>query len=64
MLVGGIGPVPTPPLMAWLSLVPPLPALLVSALLPGPSLIEALLHASWESLVAPLYLGFIPTILA
>ena len=35
------------PLMAWLSLVPPLPALLVSVLLdPGPSLIGAIAEAS------------------
>jgi O-acetylserine/cysteine efflux transporter len=64
VLVKRIGPAPMLPLMAWLSLVPPLPALLVSALIPGPSLIEALLHASWESLAALLYLGFIATILA
>jgi O-acetylserine/cysteine efflux transporter len=64
VLVKRIGALPMLPLMAWLSLVPPLPALLVSALLPGPSLIEALLHASWESLAALLYLGFVATILA
>jgi O-acetylserine/cysteine efflux transporter len=64
VLVKRIGAVPMLPLMAWLSLVPPIPALLVSALLPGPSLVEALLHASWESLAALLYLGFVATILA
>ena len=64
VLVKRIGPAPMLPLMAWLSLVPPVPGLLIAALLPGPSLIEALLHASWQSLVALLYLGFIATIMA
>jgi O-acetylserine/cysteine efflux transporter len=64
VLVKRIGPVPMLPLMAWLSLVPPIPALLVSAVLPGPSLIDALRRASFLSLAALLYLGFIATILA
>jgi O-acetylserine/cysteine efflux transporter len=50
--------------MAWLSLIPPIPALLISAVLPGPSLFEALLRASFLSLAAVLYLGFIATVLA
>jgi O-acetylserine/cysteine efflux transporter len=64
VLIKRIGPVPMLPLMAWLSLVPPIPALLVSGLLPGPSIIEALWGASFVSLAALLYLGFVATILA
>ncbi len=64
VLVKRIGPVPMLPLMAWLSLVPPIPALLVSALLPGPGLAEALVHASARSFAAVLYLGVVATILA
>jgi O-acetylserine/cysteine efflux transporter len=64
VLVKRIGPIPMRPLMAWLSLIPPIPALLISAVLPGPSLFEALLRASFLSLAAVLYLGFIATVLA
>ncbi|MBV8850975.1 MAG: EamA family transporter [Methylobacteriaceae bacterium] len=64
VLVKRIGPVPMLPLMAWLSLVPPIPAMFISALLPGPSLFEALRGASLLSLAAVLYLGLIATMLA
>jgi O-acetylserine/cysteine efflux transporter len=64
VLVKRIGPVPMLPLMAWLSLIPPIPALLVSALLPGPSISDALLGASLRSLSAVVYLGLIATVLA
>jgi O-acetylserine/cysteine efflux transporter len=52
-------------LMAWLSLMPPIPALAVSAVYDHePFLVPQLLHASWASLVAALYLGAIATTLA
>jgi O-acetylserine/cysteine efflux transporter len=53
------------PFMAWLSLVPPLPALLVSSVYdPNPSLVSAVLSASWLSLTAVVYLGAVATTLA
>jgi O-acetylserine/cysteine efflux transporter len=54
--------VPIFPLVIWCSLVPPLPALLLSALADGQSLIAALAHASWLSLAAAIYLGTMATI--
>jgi len=52
-------------LTAWLSLVPPIPALAVAAVYDQqPFLVPQLLHASWASLVAALYLGAIATTLA
>ena len=65
VLVKRIGNVPMLPLMAWLSLIPPLPALLVSALYDEQgSLPAALAHASWSSIAAAIYLGAIATTLA
>jgi O-acetylserine/cysteine efflux transporter len=65
VLVKGVGTVPMAPLMAWLSLVPPLPALLVAAIddqrVP---LWHTLASASWPSLAAALYLGAVATSLA
>ena len=65
VLVKRVGNVPMLPLMAWLSLVPPLPALLVSAVhderLP---LWGALAAASWSSIAAAVYLGAVATSLA
>ena len=54
------------PLMAWLSLVPPLPSLVVAWLLypTGPSLPTAIIHASYESLLAILYIGVVATVIA
>jgi O-acetylserine/cysteine efflux transporter len=65
VLVKRIGPgVPALPLVVWLSLVPPLPALLVAQLgSAGPSLTQAVAGASWASLLAVLYLGTISTVL-
>jgi O-acetylserine/cysteine efflux transporter len=54
--------VPIFPLVIWCCLVPPLPALLLSALTDSESLIAALSHASWLSLAAVLYLGTMATI--
>lgn len=53
------------PLMAWASLVPPLPAYLISAVLDGPgALFTALEHASWSGLAAPIFLGLFASVLA
>lgn len=52
-------------LMVWASLVPPLPALALSAILDGPaSLMHALAGASWLALSAPIYLGLLASVLA
>ncbi len=65
VLVKRIGSVPMFPLMAWLSLVPPLPALALSALYDdNASLLEGLAAASWSSITAAIYLGAIATTLA
>lgn len=53
------------PLMVWLSLIPPLPALLLSFLLgDSPSLLAAVASASWLSIGATLYLGLLATVSA
>jgi O-acetylserine/cysteine efflux transporter len=54
------------PLVAWLSLVPPLPSSLASWLLDpaGPSLPSAVVHSSRESLLAVLYIGAVATVVA
>ena len=58
VLVKRLPPVDTLHLMVWLSLVPPLPSLLLSAALDGPrALAAALASASWLALGAALYLG-------
>jgi O-acetylserine/cysteine efflux transporter len=52
-------------LVAWLSLVPPIPALAVAAVYDQQLLIiPPRLHVSWRSLAAALYLGAIATTLA
>ncbi len=49
-------------LVAWASLVPPVPALLLDAFdTTHPSLLDALSHASWLSLGSALYLGAVAT---
>lgn len=53
------------PLMVWLSLVPPLPALAISAFADDPlSLPAAVASASWLSIAAALYMGFVATVFA
>ncbi len=65
VLLKRIGQVPMFQLMAWLALVPPLPALALSGLYdPNPSLIDGLARASWSSIAAAVYLGVIATTLA
>jgi O-acetylserine/cysteine efflux transporter len=65
VLVKRLPPVDTLRLMVWLSLVPPLPSLLLTVLLDGPrALGTALPAASWLGLGSVLYLGLIATVLA
>ena len=65
VLVKRTGDTPMFALVAWLSLVPPIPALAVAAVYDQqPFLIAQLLAASWTSLAAALYLGAIATTLA
>lgn len=65
VLVKRMGTLPVFSLVVWLSLIPPIPALLVSRLDHGvPSLWHALLGASWTSIVAVVYLGAVATVLA
>jgi O-acetylserine/cysteine efflux transporter len=66
VLVKRLPPVDTLHLMVWLSLVPPLPSLALSALLEGPGALwrSALPGASWLGLGATLYLGLVATVLA
>jgi O-acetylserine/cysteine efflux transporter len=53
------------PLVVWASLVPPLPALVLSLAVDGPAaMLTALAHASTTALVAALYLGAIATVAA
>jgi O-acetylserine/cysteine efflux transporter len=65
ILVKRIRDVPVFSLMAWCSLVVPLPMLAVSwAVDPQPSLPQAIAHASWISLGVALYLGLPSTLFA
>jgi O-acetylserine/cysteine efflux transporter len=51
------------PLVVWASLVPPIPALLLSACLDDrPGLLDAVAHASWSSIAAVFYLGGVATL--
>jgi O-acetylserine/cysteine efflux transporter len=51
--------VPMFPLVIWCSLVPPLPALLLSSIYDQQSVVEAAVNASWLSIGALLYSGFL-----
>lgn len=65
ILLKTVGPMPMLPLIAWLCLVPPLPALLVSVIAEGGwTLPAALAAASWPSLAMVIYLGAMSTTLA
>jgi O-acetylserine/cysteine efflux transporter len=65
LLVKRTGDTPAFSLMAWCSLAVPLPMLAVSwAVDPQPSLVRAILHASWTSLAVALYLGLPSTLIA
>ena len=62
VLVKRTADVPVFPLVVWASLVPPLPALLLSAIYDGHApIIGALADASWVSLGAVVYLGTLAT---
>ncbi|MGH7036877.1 MAG: EamA family transporter [Stellaceae bacterium] len=63
ILVKRLPSVPVLSLVVWASLIPPLPALLVSALEDQTSLPAALAGASWLGLGAVLYLGLLATVL-
>lgn len=65
ILVKRVGDVQMFPLMVWLSLVPPFPALMVSLTFDtDQSFVDALVGASWTSIAAAIYLGAIATIFA
>jgi O-acetylserine/cysteine efflux transporter len=65
ILVKRTAGVPVFPLMAWCSLVAPLPVLVVSYVVdPQPSLIGAVMDASWRSIATALYLGTLATPIA
>ena len=53
-----------PSLIVWLSVIPPVPSLVLSVLLDGPRGLGALVRASWFGLAAALYLGVVATVLA
>jgi len=53
------------PIMVWLSVIPPLPSLVLSIALDGPlALPRAVAQASWLGLGAALYLGVFATVIA
>jgi O-acetylserine/cysteine efflux transporter len=65
VLLKRLGPADMPGLMAWLSLVPPLPALVVSMVLDGPlALPRALARATPAGWLSALFLGVAATSLA
>jgi len=65
VLLKRAGPVDMVPLVSWLSLVPPLPALALSLALDGPgALFAALPAASAAGLAGALYLGIVATTIA
>jgi len=65
VLVKRLPPVEPLALAVWASLVPPLPSLLLAAVLDGPRpLWQPLRAASWLGLGATLYLGLVATVLA
>jgi O-acetylserine/cysteine efflux transporter len=65
VLLKRVGRVEMASLVAWLSLVPPLPALALSAALDGPAALpRSLLSSSWVGLAAALYLGVVATVVA
>lgn len=65
VLLKWVGPQPALPLIAWLGLIPPLPALLVARVDgEGTPLFSAIAGASWQSIVAVIYIGGVSTVLA
>ena len=65
LLVKRTGDTPVFPLMVWCSLVVPLPVLVFSYFVdPQPSLVQAIMQASWHSIATALYLGVPSTLIA
>jgi O-acetylserine/cysteine efflux transporter len=64
VLVKRAADVPVFPLVVWCSLVPPIPALVISIALDGRGFAEAVFDASWRSLGGVVYLGVFATVLA
>jgi len=65
VLLKRLPPTDTLGLVVWLSLVPPLPALGLSALLDGPrAWATTLVAATWREWLAIVYLGLVATVLA
>jgi O-acetylserine/cysteine efflux transporter len=65
VLIKRAGPVDMLHLMVWASLIPPLPALAMSAFLDGPgALVDAVATAAWPALLAPVYLGLVASVFA
>ena len=65
ILVKFTGPVAMVPLMAWASLVAPLPALALSVILdPDPNLLTAISGAPWLAIASAIYLGTLSTNIA
>ena len=65
VLLKPLGPVDMPSLIAWLSLMVPLPALAMSIALDGPAALpRALARGPWSGVAATLYLGLVATTLA
>ena len=65
LLLKRLPPMPTLPLMVWLSLVPPIPALGLSLALDGPGAsVRAMAALSWRAVAAVLYLGGVATVVA
>jgi O-acetylserine/cysteine efflux transporter len=65
VLLKQLAPVNMLHLVVWMSLVPPLPALVISGMTDGlDALPQALTNAPWQAMVATLYLGAVATVLA
>lgn len=65
VLLKRLGPADMPGLVAWLSLVPPLPALALSVVLDGPAALPRVVAgAPWAGLAAAVFLGLVATTLA
>lgn len=64
VLVKRVPKVPMFPLVIWCSLVPPLPALLLSSVSDQQSIVEAVVNASWLSIGAVVYSGFVAIAIA
>ena len=64
VLLKRVGGVDMLSLIVWLSVVPPIPSLVLSVLLDGPRGLGALVRTTWLGLAAALYLGVVATVLA